>query len=793
MRKINKKIEFKIAADGSSASGKTTGGKLIAKKLKMKFLSSGALYRFCALKTLENKNTYNVKFINKIANSITLKKLQNKKLYSPEVAKLSSIIAKKPYVRKALKGFQKNFIKKSKLVVVEGRDIGSKIMPNADLKLFFTCSTKEKAKRRLKEFKSLNKKITLKQVEKALIQRDKEDTKRKISPLIMTKNAVLVDTTKLTIKQMEAKLTNLVKNSIKKNMEIYKDLSSPASQQFEKLLNSQLSKNKIEEGKIIEGKITKITDKYVFLFIPGLKSEPVIDINEMKMIGMQDKVVEGAEVSVLLEKIEDKNGDVVVSAQKAQKIKGWYELEKAYEDNQSINGKITSKCKGGVIVEHIETGSLMFCPGSQISDKPMKSVDHLIGVEQKFAIIKLDKVRGNACVSRRQIVSSHKKEDKAKIIEKFKVGDIIKDAVVKGYSSFGCFFEVNNEIDVLVHLQEISYSRVNHPDEIFNIGEKHDLKVISIDMEKLQIGCSIKQLSPDPFEHISNYEIGKPYKVKVVKITDYGCFCELEPGLSTLLHSSEISWTKKNISPKKLFKVGDQIDCVITEIDKDKRRVAISHRLTNENPYTTLENKYPVGSDIDGVVTSANEYALYVKLGDFDIDGFLHSNDLSYSGKPEDELKKHKKGEKLKVRVLEIKKEEQKVRVGLKQLEKDPFDFFKGKKVNDIITVQVVSSDSKGLMVKPEGCDLEFLIKKSQIAVSAADARPSRFVGGERIDSAIAEINFDKRKVNLSIKLLEELQNKEAVDKFSSPLSGKNLPFSSLSEKLDDKKKKETE
>jgi len=216
LSEIYKKIEFKIAVDGSSASGKTTGGKIIAKKLKMKFLSSGALYRFCALKTLENKNKYNVKFINKIASSITLKKLQNKKLYSPEVARLSSIIAKKPYVRKALKSFQKKFIKKSELVIVEGRDIGSKIMPNADLKLFFTCSTKEKAKRRLKEFKTLNKKITLKKVEKALIQRDKEDTKRKISPLIMTKNAVLVDTTKLTIKQMEAKLTNLVKNSIKK-------------------------------------------------------------------------------------------------------------------------------------------------------------------------------------------------------------------------------------------------------------------------------------------------------------------------------------------------------------------------------------------------------------------------------------------------------------------------------------------------------------------------------------------------------------------------------------------------
>ena len=572
-------------------------------------------------------------------------------------------------------------------------------------------------------------------------------------------------------------------------MEIYKDLSSPASQQFEKLLNTQLSKNKIEEGKIIEGKITKITEKYIFLFIPGLKSEPVIDINEMKMIGMQNKIAEGKIISVLLEKIEDKNGDVIVSAQKAKKIEGWYELEKAYEDNKSINGKIISKCKGGVIVEHVETESLMFCPGSQISDKPMKNIDHLIGVEQKFAIIKLDKLRGNACVSRRQIVSSSKKEDKAKIVAKFKVGDIIKDAVVKGYSSFGCFFEVNNEIDVLVHLQEISYSRVNHPDEIFNIGEKHDLKVISIDESKLQIGCSIKQLSPDPFEHISNYEQGKKYKVKVVKIADYGCFCELEPGLSTLLHSSEISWTKKNISAKKIFKVGDLVDCIITEIDKEKRRVAISHKLTIENPYSSLEKKHPVGSKIEGIVTNTNEYAVYVKLGNYDIDGFLHANDLSYADKPEEELKKYKKGIKLKVKILEINKDESKIRVGLKQLEKDPFDWFKDKKVNDTITIQVISSDNKGLMVKPEGSDLQLLIKKSQIAVSSADARPSRFVGGERIDAAIAELNFNKRKASLSIKLLEELMNAKAIKEHSSPLSGKNLPFSSLSDQLDDKKK----
>ena len=577
-------------------------------------------------------------------------------------------------------------------------------------------------------------------------------------------------------------------------MEIYKDISSPATKEFENLLNSQLSKTKIEEGKIIDGIVTKITDKFVFLFVEGLKSEPVLDINEIKSINLIDKIKEGSKISVLLEKIENKNGDVIVSAIKAQKIKGWYKLEKAYEANEYILGKIISKCKGGVIVEHIDTGSLMFCPGSQISDKPLKDISHLMNEPQKFALIKLDRIRGNACVSRRQIVTSNKKEDKAKIIEKYKVGDVIKDAVVKGYSSFGCFFDVNSgELDVLVHLQEISYSRVNHPDEIFNIGEKHDLLVISVDKEKLQVGCSIKQLSPDPFNHISNYELNKPYKVKVVKITDYGCFCELEPGLSTLLHSSELSWIKKNISAKKLFKIGDEIECIITEIDKEKRRIAISHRLTKENPYELLKKNHPVGSNVNGVIKNMNEYAIYVSIDGFDIDGFLHANDLSYLGNPDEEIKKYKNGTKLKVKILEIKKDENKVRVGLKQTGNDPFEWFRDKKINERVTVKVISSDSKRLIVKPEGCELDFMIKKSNIAINSLDARPARFVGGERIDAAISELDFNKRKANFSIKLLEELQNMEAVSKFSSPLSGKNLPFSSLSHKLDDKSKKKTE
>ncbi len=575
-------------------------------------------------------------------------------------------------------------------------------------------------------------------------------------------------------------------------MEIYSDLSSPASQEFEKLLNSQNSKIKIEEGKIINGTINKITENFVFLFVEGLKSEPILDINELKSMGLSEKIKIGEIIPILLEKIEDKNGEVLVSAQKAQKIKGWDKLVEAYESNTPIMGKITAKCKGGCIVEHIETGSLMFLPGSQISDKPLKDISHLMNEPQKFALIKLDKIRGNACVSRREIISSYNKEDKAKIIEKYKVGDIIKGAEVKGYSNFGCFFNVNNELDVLVHLQEISYSRVNHPDEVFNIGEKHDLKVISVDTEKLQVGCSVKQLSPDPFDHIENYELKKIYRVKVVKLMDFGAFCELEPGLTTLLHSSELSWSKKNLSVKKILKVGDEINCVITEIDKEKRRVAISHRLTLENPFETFENKYPIGTIVEGEVVNKNEYSLFLNIEGLDIDAFLHCNDLSYSKDSGEELNKYKKGDKLKVKVLEIKALEQKIRVGLKQTQKDTFDWFKDKNINQIITVKVVSVESNGLTVRPEGCEMNFQIKKSQISMNPADARPSRWTGGEKLDVAIAELDFNKRKVSLSIKLLEEIEKKEALKKYGADAegSGKNLPFASLS---DDLKKKEEE
>ncbi len=572
-------------------------------------------------------------------------------------------------------------------------------------------------------------------------------------------------------------------------MEIYNDLSSTASQEFEKLLKSQLSKIQIEEGKIIEGKINKITEKFVFLFVEGLKSEPVLDINELKSMGLSEKIKVGESIPVLLEKIEDKNGEVLVSATKAQKIKGWDKLVEAYEKNEPVMGKITSKCKGGAIVEHIDTGSLMFLPGSQISDKPLKDISHLMNEPQKFALIKLDKIRGNACVSRREIISSYKKEDKAKIIERFKEGDLIKNAECKGFSSFGAFFNVNGELDVLVHLQELSYSRIDHPDQILEIGQKSDLKVISVDKQKLQVGCSIKQLSPDPFEHIDNYELNKIYTAKVMKITDFGAFAELEPGLTTLLHSSELSWTKRNATAKKMFKLHQEIPVMIQEIDKEKRRIAVSYRLTQENPFETFLARFPVDTETEAEVVSKNEYALFVKIEDLEIEAFLHANDLTFFNNGEEELGKYKKGDKIKVKVLEIKPSEQKVRVGHRQTQQDPFDYFKDKKQGDTITVKVLSTDNKGLTVRPESCEMNFQIKKSEIAINSADARPSRWTGNESLDVGIKEISHDKRKVVLSIKYLEEKDRDMALKTYGSEASGKNLPFSSLSEDL--KKKEE--
>ncbi len=575
-------------------------------------------------------------------------------------------------------------------------------------------------------------------------------------------------------------------------MEIYHELNSQESKEFENLLNSQLSKTKIEEGKVIEGTVTKITNKYVFLFVEGLKSEPILDINELRTLNIIDKIKEGSKIPVLLEKIEDKNGEVIVSATKAKKISGWLQLEASYEKNEPIIGKIVSTCKGGVVCEHIDSGSLLFMPGSQISEKPLKDIRHLMNEPMKLAIIKLDKVRGNACVSRRQIISSSKKEDKAKIIEKYKVGDILENCVCKSITSFGAFFEIDGGVlDTLTHLQELSYSRINAADEILEVGKKYRQKIIAIDLEKMQVSTSIKALSPDPFDNMAEFVVGKDYTGIVKKILEYGFFIELKSGLSALCHQSEISYLKKNINPKTFAKVNDKIKVRITDIDLDKRRIAVSHKLTTENPWEKFKKEVSVGSIISGEIVGTNEYALFVKLDKYSIEAFLHSNDLHFLNNPEEEIKKYKKGEKFeKLKVLEVDPENQKIRVSLREaISEDPFKFYENYKEGDVLTCKVVSIENKGLSVKPEGCEIETFIKKSQLAISPGDQRPGRWTQGDRVDCLLEKKN--KKSISLSIRALDEKLNADALEKYGDSGSGKSLPFASLSDKIDKKKKSE--
>jgi len=571
-------------------------------------------------------------------------------------------------------------------------------------------------------------------------------------------------------------------------VEIYKDLSSQKSKEFEKLLNAELSKSQVSEGKIVDGTVTKITNKLIFIEIPGSKSEGTLDLNELKLLKEDIDLKVGSVISVLIVKLEDKKGELVISREKAKKVKSWKRLEEAFEKKEEVQGQIVSKIKGGFIVD-IQS-SLCFLPGSQVDLKPHKNISHLMKEPQRFMIVKCDKVRGNIVVSRRAILESMQNASKEEILSKFKEGDIV-EGTVKGITDYGVFFDLNG-IDCMTHINECSWSRIGHPEELFTIGQKQKLKIIKIDNESKKISTSVKMLTPDPFEtKINNYEVGKVYPAEVRKITDYGVFLSLEDGLEGLCHQSELSYTKKNISIKKLLSLSQKIEVMIMEIDIKKRRISLSYKNTQPNPWKKFEKEFPVGSKIDGTIKNINEFAIFVIINNFDFTGMIHYKDISYEESEED-LKKFKKNDSVTAKILEFDEKKEKIRLGLKQLLPDPYDYFKDKKKKDIITVIVLESSDGAITVSPDGCPaIKIAIKKNQIAVDKEDQRTNRFNKGDKVDCMLQSIDLKKRKASLSIKMLEEEQNKEAIEKYGSVDSGRSLPFAELTKTLKKKIKKE--
>ena len=549
--------------------------------------------------------------------------------------------------------------------------------------------------------------------------------------------------------------------------EILKQDKSKSHKEFEKLLSEDLGNRKFKEGEITTGTVEEIGKKFVFIDL-GLKSSGAIPIEEFKLTKEIDKIEVGSKVDVLLEKIENRDGEVVVSREKARRAKSWKKMEKAFETKEEVTGIILSRVKGGFAVN--VDSCLCFLPGSQVDLRPLKNFDHLMKVPQTFECVKMDKKRGNIVLSRRAIMERIRDKGRDELISKLKEGDIVQ-GIVKNLTDWGVFVDLNG-IDALLHITDISWSRINKPSELLSIGQSIKVKITKIETVKKKISVSIKHLTEDPYSKIINkYKIGKKYPAIVTKVQDYGCFAKLEEGLEGLIHQSELSWTKKNIHPGKILSTSEKIEVILLEKDVEKRRLSLSYKNTMVSPWIKFVQDHKVGDKFEGTVKNITDYGLFVSIKNTELDGMIHYKDLSWSGK-DSELEKYKKNQIVKFKILEINQENEKIRLGIKQLTDDPFDFFMNKKLTDIVTAIVDQSSKNGIYVHVGNKNLSILIKQNQLAKEIENARPSRFARGDKVDAMIIELDKDKKIVALSIKALEEKQEAVLKKKYGSKDSG---------------------
>ena len=549
--------------------------------------------------------------------------------------------------------------------------------------------------------------------------------------------------------------------------EILKQDKSKSHKEFEKLLSKDLENRKFKEGEITTGTVEEIGKKFVFIDL-GLKSSGAIPIEEFKLTKEMDKIEIGSKVDVLLEKIENRDGEIVVSREKAKRAKSWKKMEKAFENKEEVKGIIISKCKGGFAVN--VDSCLCFLPGSQVDLRPLKNFDHLMKVPQTFECVKMDKKRGNIVLSRRAIMEKIRDKGRNELISKLKEGDVVQ-GIVKNLTDWGVFVNLNG-LDALLHITDISWSRINKPSELLSIGQSIKVKITKIETEKKKISVSMKHLTEDPYSKIINkYEIGKKYPAIVTKVQDYGCFAKLEEGLEGLIHQSELSWTKINVHPGKILSTSQKIEVVLLEKDIEKRRLSLSYKDTTVNPWKKFTQDHKVGDKFEGTVKNITDYGIFVTIRNSELNGMIHYKDLSWSEK-DSELEKYKKNQIVKFKILEINQENEKIRLGVKQLTEDPFDFFINKKLGDIVTSIVDSSSKNGIYVQVGNKNLPIFIKQNNLAKEIKNARPSRFTRGDKIDAMIIELNKSKKIATLSIKALEEKQTEEAVKKYGSKDSG---------------------
>ena len=550
------------------------------------------------------------------------------------------------------------------------------------------------------------------------------------------------------------------------------DLSmNPSRDDFAALLDESLGGRDFMEGTVVRGKVVAIEKDFAIIDV-GLKTEGRI---LMKEFGVDDAgkatVKIGDTVEVFLERVENALGEAVISRDKARREEAWTRLEGVFAKNEPVMGSIVGRVKGGFTVDL--GGASAFLPGSQVDIRPVRDVGPLMGKDQPFAILKMDRPRGNIVVSRRAILEEARAEQRTELVSQLQEGEV-REGVVKNITDYGAFVDLGG-VDGLLHVTDIAWRRINHPSEALTIGQTVQVQVVRFNPETQRISLGMKQLEADPWENVATkYPVGTKFKGRVSNITDYGAFVELEPGIEGLVHVSEMSWTKKNVHPGKILSTSQEVEVMVLDVDPQKRRISLGLKQCLENPWSTFLDKHPVGSELEGEVKNITEFGLFVGLPG-DIDGMVHLSDLDWNQPGEEAIKAYKKGDMVKVKLLDVDVEKERISLGIKQLGSDNFataasSINKG----DIVTCTVTAVQENGLEVSV-GDGLTAFIRKSDLARERSEQRADRFAVGEKVDAKVTSVDLKSRKISLSIKAREVEEDKQALADYGSSDSGASL------------------
>jgi len=542
-----------------------------------------------------------------------------------------------------------------------------------------------------------------------------------------------------------------------------------AMEEFEALLNESFEIDTPSEGSVVKGKVIAIEAGQAIIDV-GYKMEGRVDLKEFANPGEAPTLAVGDEVEVFLRAAENARGEAVISREMARREEAWDRLEKAYADEERVDGAIFGRVKGGFTVDL--GGAVAFLPGSQVDVRPVRDAGPLMGLKQPFQILKMDRRRGNIVVSRRAILEESRAEQRAEVIGNLTEGQAV-DGVVKNITEYGAFVDLGG-VDGLLHVTDMAWRRVNHPSEILSIGETIKVQVIKINKETHRISLGMKQLQADPWDDVeARFSLGSVHQGRVTNITDYGAFVELEAGVEGLVHVSEMSWTKKNVHPGKIVSTSQEVEVMVLEIDSAKRRVSLGLKQTQRNPWEVFAETHPENTEVEGEVKNITEFGLFVGLPG-DIDGMVHLSDLSWDERGEDAIQNYRKGDMVKAKVTEVDVEKERISLSIKAMGGDPYaEAIGGVKRGSVITVTVTKIEDGGVEVEYEG--MKSFIRRSDLSRDRAEQRPERFQVGDHVDVRVTNIDSKTRKLGLSIKAREIAEEKEAVEQYGSSDSGAAL------------------